>query len=98
MTLPAARLTSKSMGEPTFPPTIAVEGNLKVLIAGLPAVTMTSKFMPHTRILPPFDTHIEMVISGSSKVLIGGLPAARITDKLMFGDIITEGEPKVLIG
>ena len=99
MTFPAATLTSPTMGEPTFPPTMIVGGCATgVLIGGLPAAKFGATCMPHTRVLPPFDTHTEVIIKGSTGVFIEGVPAVRMTDVGMFGDIIVKGEPTVLIG
>ena len=98
MSKPAAKMLSKTMGEPTFPPTMILDGEPTVLVEGIPIARLGSKCMPHTRILPPFDTHTEICIEGSSTVMVGGVPAVRMGDKLLYGDVVIEGSSKVLIG
>jgi len=68
-----------------------------VLIAGLPAATVTT---PHICSFPPPTVHPPSAIMppGCPTVLIGGMPAARVGDMAACGAPIIVGAPTVLIG
>jgi len=93
---PAARITDMHacpmftgpvphVGGPILPP-----GTPTVLIAGLPAATVTGTAVCSG---PP-----DVIVMGSMKVLIGGKPAARMGDSTAHGGVIVSGAPTVLIG
>jgi len=67
-----------------------------VLIAGLPAATVTT---PHICSFPPPAVHPPSAIMppGCPTVLIGGMPAARLSDGCGL-DVILLGSMTVLIG
>jgi uncharacterized Zn-binding protein involved in type VI secretion len=67
-----------------------VAGAITVLVAGMPAATVTSMA---TCTGPP-DT----VVAGSSTVLMEGKPAARMGDPTAHGGVIVGGAPTVIIG
>lgn len=96
---PAARVTDMhvcpmaTLGTPPIPHVggpILTPGAPTVIIAGLPAATVTSMCMC---VGPP-----STVIKGSATVLLSGLPAARMGDNTAHGGAIVTGAPTVLIG
>ncbi len=99
MTMPAARVTDMHvcpMASPATPPVphvggpILVPGGPTVLIAALPAATVTSTCVC---VGPP-----DVIVKGSMTVLICKKPAARIGDMTAHGGSIVMGAPTVLIG
>ena len=89
---PAAR-----MGDSTAHGGLIAGGLPTVLIAGLPAATVTT---PHICSFPPPAVHPPSAIMppGCPTVLIGGMPAARVGDMAACGAPIIVGAPTVLIG
>ena len=96
MGMPAARITDMHVcpmvtgvvphvGGPVVQP-----GAPTVLIAGLPAATVTSMCVC---VGPP-----DMIALGSFTVLLSGLPAARLGDMTAHGGSIVAGAPTVLVG
>jgi uncharacterized Zn-binding protein involved in type VI secretion len=73
------------VGGPILPPGVPT-----VLIAGLPAATVSSMCVC---VGPP-----DVIALGSFTVLIGGMPAARMGDVTAHGGTIVLGAPTVLIG
>lgn len=96
MSFPAARVTDMHVcpmvtgvvphvGGPILPPGVPT-----VLIAGLPAATVSSMAVCAG---PP-----DLIVKGSPTVLIASRPAARMTDSCAHGGMIVAGCPTVLIG
>lgn len=69
---------------------IVVPGAPTVIIAALPAATLSSMCVC---VGPP-----STVISGSTTVLLSGKPAARLGDLTAHGGTIVSGAPTVIIG
>ena len=99
MGLPAARIGDMHicpMVTPAVPPIphvggpIAVPGAPTVLIAAMPAATVTSMCVC---VGPP-----DLVALGSFTVLLSGMPAARMSDMTAHGGMIAIGAPTVLVG
>ena len=82
---PVGLPTVPHVGGPILPP-----GQIRVLIGGMPAATVTGTA---TCVGPP-DT----IVKGSATVMIGGLPAARMGDSTAHGGSIVIGLPTVMIG
>lgn len=96
---PAARVTDMHtcpMQTPGVPPIPHVGGPIlppgkpTVLIAGMPAATVSSLC---TCVGPP-----DSIVKGSATVMIGGMPAARMGDTTAHGGVIVAGAPTVMIG
>jgi uncharacterized Zn-binding protein involved in type VI secretion len=88
-------------------PLAIIKGVPTVLIANMPAATLTSMTAPCTMI-PCVPGGPGVVTAGSATVLIGGLPAARVGDQTSHascvapipsptGSILPPGAPTVLI-
>lgn len=95
---PVVRIGDHSMGEAQFPPTTLAEGSPNVFVNSKPVGNVGAKWVPHTRKVKPFDTHVEVCVAGSSTVFINSKPICRIGDGLLFGDIIIEGSSNVFSG
>ncbi len=96
MGLPAARITDMHVCPmitvlvPHVGGPIAVPGAPMVLVAGLPAATVTSMCVC---VGPP-----DLIVMGSTSVLMGGMPAARLTSLTAHGGTVVFGAPTVLVG
>ena len=93
--LPLSLVTHLTTGHDLYPPTPAVMGATKVFSGGLPVLKNASTCAPHTKIVPPHDTHVPILIGGSSKVYIEGSLAVRIADSGSCGGVMAQGSGKV---
>lgn len=97
--MPAIALSvAGTTGHGPFPPTTVSGNSPKVTVQGKSPLTVANhSHAGHTRVVEPYDFHVDTFLSGSQKVSIEGSPALRIGDVGSQGDVLSSGSDKVTI-
>lgn len=87
----AGKQGSMTSGHGGFHPTIAVKGNPKFLIFGVPILCQGDPYAPHTK--PDNPPHSGVALA-TSKMMVFGKLAVKVGDATSCGGVVVSGEPK----